>query len=281
MSVPAKSVILDSSSDEAEPLVAGKTSPLAAPVPASALAATNAPAVTPLLAPALAPAPIQVATVTSIQAASQSGSESQDSADDKTESQNNLIKRTVDEIYELMAEVHEIREELLAHGIHFHMLNALIEVGAQDKVEELKEMTESALEASVKAFGPQAISQQELETHLEEIIGLEKDLRHVRHVAKQQGVHMQALNHLTQLMRLNPGDKGLQAINTFVAYADAAGVPLDRMDAIRKQFKEGPKSVLPDVPRELTSDRLDSLKQLGINILLGFGLTGIMMWFVL
>ncbi|MGK0231340.1 MAG: hypothetical protein ACI9US_004020, partial [Gammaproteobacteria bacterium] len=199
---------------------------------------------------------------------------------DKSESQNNLIKRTVDEIYGLMTEVHEIREELLAHGIHFHMLNALIEVGIQGKLDEFKEMSGSALEASVKAFGPQAIKREELETHLDEIIVLEKDLRHVRNVAKQQGVHMQALNHLTQLMRLNPGDKGVQAINTFIAYADAAGVPLDRLDAIRKKFKEGPKSVLPDVPRELASDSRDTLMHFSINILLGLILTGIMMWFV-
>ena len=198
-----------------------------------------------------------------------------------SESQNNLIRRSVEEIYELMAEVHEIREELLAHGIHFHMLNALIEVGAQDKIEEFKEMSGAALDASVKAFGPQAIKRKKLETHLSEIIDLEKDLRHVRSVAKQQGVHMQALNHLTQLMRLNPGDKGVQAINTFVAYADAAGVPLERMDAIRKQFKEGPKSVLPDIPREIATDSRDALKQVGINILMGLGLTGLMMWFVL
>lgn len=200
---------------------------------------------------------------------------------ERSESQNNLIRRTVEEIYELMAEVHEIREELLAHGIHFHMLNALIEVGAQDKIEEFKEMTGAALDASVKAFGPQAIKRKKLETHLSDIIDLEKDLRHVRSVAKQQGVHMQALNQLTQLMRLNPGDKGVQAINTFVAYADASGVPLERMEAIRKQFKEGPKSVLPDVPRELATDSRDALKQMGINILMGLGLTGLMMWFVL
>ena len=228
------------------------------------------------------PAGAHSATVTPIQAAKTTEVAAADTAvTGKSESETNLIRRTVDEIYELMAEVHEIREELLAHGVHFHMLNSLIEVGVQDKKDELKAMTSTALEASVKAFGPQAITQEELDAHLEEIIVLEKDLRHVRTMAKQQGIHMQALNHLTQLMRLNPGDKGVQAINTFVAYADAAGVPLDRMDAIRKQFKEGPKSVLPDVPRELASDSSDTLKQLLINILLGIGLTGIMMWFVL
>lgn len=223
----------------------------------------------------------QTATVTPITLVNSAVSETASKTSAKTESETNLIRRSVDEIYELMAEVHEIREELLAYGIHFHMLNSMIEVGAQDKRDELKEMTGSALEASVKAFGPQAIKREELERHLEEIIVLEKDLRHVRAMAKQQGIHMQALNHLTQLMRLNPGDKGVQAINTFVAYADAAGVPLDRMDAIRKQYKEGPKSVLPDVPRELASDRRDTLQQLGVNIVLGLVLTAVMMWFVL
>jgi hypothetical protein len=267
VSAPAKAVIVDSNVDESAGLGAGLP------------AANNLNATV-----------IQTATVTPIQAAiSTAGApaagapviaNSQIDSTDKSESQNNLIKRTVDEIYGLMTEVHEIREELLAHGIHFHMLNALIEVGIQGKVDEFKEMSSAALEASVKAFGPQAIEREELETHLEEIIVLEKDLRHVRNVAKQQGVHMQALNHLTQLMRLNPGDKGVQAINTFIAYADATGVPLDRLDAIRKKFKEGPKSVLPDVPRELASDSRDTLKQLATNILLGLILTGIMMWFV-
>jgi hypothetical protein len=273
VSASAKTVIVDNNVDKAG-------------LPGAVLPAAGTPAASKLNSTA-----IQTATVTPIQTASQAAgvpaagvpavADNQKNTSDKSESENNLIKRTVDEVYGLMAEVHEIREELLAHGIHFHMLNALIEVGAQDKLDELKEMTGSALEASVKAFGPQAIKREELEIHLEEIIVLEKDLRHVRSVAKQQGVHMQALNHLTQLMRLNPGDKGFQAINTLIAYADAAGVPLDRMDAIRKQFKEGPKSVLPDIPRKLASDSRDTLKQLAINILLGLGLTGIMMWFVL
>lgn len=194
---------------------------------------------------------------------------------------NNLIKRTVDEIYGLMAEVHEIREELLAHGVQFHMLNAMIELGVHEKPEEQAKMVTTAVEASVKAHGPQAIEREELEQHLEEIVVLEKDLRHVRHVASQQGVHMQALNHLTQLMRLNPGDKGVQAINTFVAYADAAGIKLDRLDEIRDQYKDGPASVLPDIPRGESTTRRDDLIKLGQNVVLGFVLTAIMMWMVL
>jgi hypothetical protein len=137
------------------------------------------------------------------------------------------------------------------------------------------------VEASVKAHGPQAITREELETHLSAIIILEKDLRHVRHVAGQQGVHMQAMNHLTQLMRLNPGDGGVQAINTFLAYADAAGVPLDRMDAIRQQFSDGPRSVLPDIPRDDAVKARDHIAALVRNLLAGLVLTAIVMWMVL
>jgi hypothetical protein len=161
------------------------------------------------------------------------------------------------------------------------MLNALIELGVHDKPEEQAKMVTTAVEASVKAHGPQAITREELETHLTAIVTLEKDLRHVRHVASQQGVHMQALNHLTQLMRLNPGDRGVQAINTFVAYADAAGIPLDRMEAIRKQYQDGPKSVLPDIPRDADVTAHDRLIELGQNILAGIALTGLVMWMVL
>lgn len=198
-----------------------------------------------------------------------------------SQSRNNLIKRTVDEICGLMAEVHDIREELLAHGVQFHMLNALIEMGVHDKPDEQAKMVTTAVEASVKAHGPQAIEREELEKHLESIVTLEKDLRHVRHVAGQQGVHMQALNHLTQLMRLNPGDGGVQAINTFVAYADAAGVPLERVQKILSQFEDGPDSVLPQIVREDRASARDGLRGFAQNILVGLILTAIVMWMVL
>lgn len=193
----------------------------------------------------------------------------------------NLIRRTVEEITALMAEVHDIREELLAHGVQFHMLNALIELGVRDKNDELEKMVSSALESSVREHGPQAIKREELEAHLSAIVTLEKDLRHVKQVAKQQGVHMQALNHLTQLMRLNPGDGGVQAINTFLAYADASGVPLDRMDSIRAQFQDGPTSVLPDIPIEDETGKHDQLKELLGNLLVGSILTVLIIWMVM
>jgi len=220
------------------------------------------------------------ATVTDISSVAKSSNTGAGNSNDGA-AQNNLIKRTVDEIYALMSEVHQIREDLFAHGIQFHRLNAMIELGVQDKTDELDKALTAAIEASVSEHGPQAIERDELVTLLDEVVVLEKDLRHVRQVARRQGVHMQALNSLTQLMRLNPGDQGTTAINTFLAYADAAGISLDRLDDIRAQFKDEPKSVLPDVDQEDVSTQHEALFDVGKNILLGIGLTAIMMWLVL
>jgi len=220
------------------------------------------------------------ATVTDISSGAKSSSADAVNSDDASV-QNNLIKRTIDEIYALMSEVHQIREDLFAHGIQFHRLNAMIELGVHDKTDELDKALTAAVQASVSAHGPQAIEREELVNLLDEVVVLEKDLRHVRHVAKRQGVHMQALNSLTQLMRLNPGDKGAKAINTFLAYADAGGISLDRIDEIRSQYKDGPKSVLPDIAQEEVAARHEALFDTGRNILLGLGLTAIMMWLVL
>ena len=192
----------------------------------------------------------------------------------------NVIRRTVEEICGLMGEVHEIREELLAHGVHFHMLNALIELGVHDKPEELAKMKATAIEASVAAHGPEAITEDELARHLDAIVTLEKDLRHVRHVAGQQGVHMQAMNHLTQLMRLNPGDGGVQAINTFVAYADAARVPLDRVRPILDGIREEKRSVLPDIPHDPPEGAGAAAARFARDVGIGLALTVLVMWIV-
>ena len=193
----------------------------------------------------------------------------------------NLIKRTADEIYGLMAQVHDIREDLLAHGVQFHMLNALIEMGVHDKPDEQAKMIVTAVEASVKAHGPQAIERQELVHHLDELVVLEKDLRHVRHVAAQQGVHMQALNHLTQLMRLNPGDRGTHAVNMLVAYAEAAGIDLSASRAVLDGIEQENASVLPDIDRSALHPDRSAIRLFARHVAIGLALTVLMFWVVL
>lgn len=193
----------------------------------------------------------------------------------------NLVKRTIEEISALLHDVHEIREELLARGVHFHMLNALIELGVQNKPEELAKMADTAVEASVKAHGSQAISRETFDERLDELVTLEKSLRHARQIASKQGVHMQALHHLTQLIRVNPGDGGVQAINTFVAYADAAGVPLDRAAALRAEIADEAASVLPNIPRDEPVAGGRALRAWLTDLAVGLSLTVGVMWLVL
>jgi len=181
----------------------------------------------------------------------------------------------------LLAQSHELREDLIAHGVTFHMLNALVELGVHDKLEEQAEMMKTAVAASVAAHGPEAITHEELTSSIEDIVTVDKDTRHVRHVAGQQGVHMLAMNHLTQMMRLNPGDRGKQAVNTFVAYADAAGIKLDQVQAILAKYQEEEKSVLPQIEDDPEPQRRDQLRLLARDITVGLVLTLVVMWMVL
>lgn len=194
---------------------------------------------------------------------------------------NNLISRTVEELYGLLAQSHERREDLIAHGVTFHMLNALIELGVHDKLDEQAKMMETAVQASFAAHGPQAITPEELKTSVQAIVTVEKDTRHVRQMAAQQGVHMLALNHLTQMMRLNPGDRGQQAINTFVAYADAAGIKLDQVQSILASHEEEAKSVLPQIAPDTEPGKLARIQSTLNDIIVGLVLTAIVMWMVL
>lgn len=197
------------------------------------------------------------------------------------ESTDNLIKRTVDEVCALMARSHDAREDLMAHGVKFHMLNALIELGVNDNHEQLTIMSQTALEASIKAHGPQAIKRDELDSMLNEIITHEKELRHVRQIAQKQGINMQAFNQLTQLMRLNRGDNGAKAVNSLLGYALAAGIELDRIDEVREQFSGNPKSVMPEIEREPPATRRERLEGIVKHLVCGLALTFIVMWFVL
>lgn len=194
---------------------------------------------------------------------------------------NNLVKRTIDEICSLLSQVHDVREDLIARGVLFHMLNALIELGVSDKPDEQATLITTAVEASFKAHGKRAIAREELEAQLALVVTFEKDLRHARQLAGQQGVNLLVLSHLTQLIRQNPGDNGVQAVNTFVAYADAAGIPLDRVGDILGSFSEEPVSVLPDIPPDPLPDQRERVQTLLTNLGIGCVLTVAVMWLVL
>ena len=193
----------------------------------------------------------------------------------------NLIRRTVGEICALTTELHDLREDLRARGVDFHPMNAMIECSLKDKPEERARLAAEAVERAQRALGSEAVTREVLDEQLDKIVALEKDNRHVRILAAQQGVHMQALNFLTQLIGLNPGDGGVHAINNFIAYAEAAGVPFDQVGSLRAQFADEPSSVLPDIPRDRAPTRAEALREFLVNLAIGVALTVVVMSAVL
>lgn len=170
------------------------------------------------------------------------------------ESEKNATKRVVDEVVALMGDIHDAKEEIMARGIPFHTVNVLVELGVHGKLEEQASMQKIALETSEKQHGPAAITAEKLDAHLETLVALEKDLGHVRKLGRDQGLDMTSINYLTLIIRQNPGDGGEKVVNTFLGYALACDIPLHRVTEIAELATSGPKSVLPDIPREEAID---------------------------
>lgn len=207
---------------------------LAAAQPVNTVTPAQTPGKTPApAAVASAPAPIENTDIESV-----------------SESEKNATKRVVDEVVALMGDIHDVKEEIMARGIPFHTVNVLVELGVHGKLEEQAGMRKTALETSQKQHGPAAISAEKLDSHLETLVALEKDLGHVRKLGRDQGLDMTSINYLTLIIRQNPGDGGEKVVNTFLGYALACDIPLHRISEIADEAMSGPKSVLPDIPRD-------------------------------
>ena len=161
----------------------------------------------------------------------------------------NLVRRTVLEITALLDEAHHLREELVARGVQTQTINVLVEMGFHGRLDEREQLLGTAVAASEATYGTGAITREGLLTHLRQLDGLEKDLQHSRRLARQQGLDLQVLNFLTQIIRRHPGDGGRQAVNTFFGYALACGIELDGIAEVAQRFGDKPASVLPDIPR--------------------------------
>ena len=224
-----------------------------APTPATKAAVVKVPAAGPNTVPAVT-SNVSSATGNGTQASS-STQGAEDVVDapttsDVTPESINETKRVVDEVVALMGDIHDAKEEIMARGIPFHTVNVMVELGVHGKLEEQAGMRKTALETSQKQHGPAAITAEKLDEHLETLVALEKDLGHVRKLGKDQGLDMTSVNYLTLIIRQNPGDGGEKVVNTFLAYALACDIPLHRVTELAEQATSGPKSVLPDIPRE-------------------------------
>lgn len=179
----------------------------------------------------------------------------------EADSSKNATKRVVDEVVVLMGDIHDAKEEIMARGIPFHTVNVMVEFGVHGKLEELAGIRKTALETSQKQHGPAAITPEKLDQHLETLVALEKDLGHVRKLGRDQGLDMTSVNYLTLIIRQNPGDGGEKVINTFLAYALACDIPLHRVTELADEAMSGPKSVLPDIPRDEAIDLAEASRK--------------------
>jgi len=190
----------------------------------------------------------------------------------------NTVRQIVEEICNLMGDTHHIREEILARGVQFHTLNILIEMGVHNKPDEQAEVMKTALAASYKAHGSAAITAEQLRNHLQNLVSLERDIGHVRRLAKQQKINMQALNFLTQFIRLNPGDGGERVINEFVAYALLCDIKLEKFKDIADTIGGDRKSVLPQIENDTEDEQLRARKKILVDVAIGLAIGVSALW---
>jgi len=134
-------------------------------------------------------------------------------------------------------------------------------------------LIEAALQSSRQAYGHGAISREELESTLDELLALEKDVAYTRKLCKQRGLDLQVINSLTQLVRQNPGDGGEKAVNTFLGYALACDMDLSGMDEIKQKYTTELASVLPDIKRKDNTAPAFCGRNTAIDVFIGIALT--------
>lgn len=220
-------------------------------------------------------------------AASQELAPESTQADSDTDTKNegstgrkNTVRQLVEEVCNLMSQTHDLREDSIAHGVQFHTLNVLIEMGIHNKPDEQADMMKTALAASKKAHGGAAITADVLQHNVDSLVMLERDIGHVRRLAKQQGINPQAFNFLTQIIRLNPGDGGEKVVNEFVAYAALCDIKLEKFKGVIEGIGGGgeTKSVLPAVELVDEDEKLAARKKLMVDIAIGLAIGVSVFW---
>lgn len=197
---------------------------------------------------------------------------------DESTGHRNTVRQLVEEVCNLMSDTHDLREDCIAHGVQFHTLNVLIEMGIHNKPDEQAEMMKTALAASVKAHAGKAITQERLQNNLDSLVMLERDIGHVRRLAQLQSINMQAFNSLTQIIRLNPGDGGEKSINDFIAYAALCEIKMEKFKDVAENIGGGRKSVLPVVETAIEDERRAARKKLLVDIVLGLAIGVSVFW---
>ena len=192
----------------------------------------------------------------------------------------NIVLTSIRELSSLYASMEDIRAELRARGIQGQTTNVMVEMAFHNRQSEMQVLMDTALKSSEKEYGYGAITRNELQEALNNMLSMEKDVAHTRKLCKQQGLILPVMNMLAQLVRQNPGDGGTKAINTLLGYARACNIELSGIDEITQKYTRGPNSVLPNIQRIETDESRLVRQVLVRDIVIGLTLSAIMFFLV-
>lgn len=201
-------------------------------------------------------------------------------ADTERDEEGNHVRETVKEFCDLQREMHDLRENLVALGAPFQTVGVMVELGFNGRLDEQEKMIRSCL-ASFKVNGAvDAAIEARFRQQLLMLTELERDMALARKLAKQSGFVLPALNALTNMIRQNPGDRGHKVVNSFLAYAMAADIKLDRIQEILDKANETEKSVLPVIEIEQPDPVKAARIALVRDLVLGTSLAIAVMWLI-
>ncbi len=167
---------------------------------------------------------------------------------DSSSESSNAVASLVKELIDINTEMFDVKETIVAKGVPYNTLNALVELSAVGKSDDLQQLKESALQSATSQFGAGAVKPLEFDQALEKLVELEEDLAHVRKISRGRNMDPQATNVLTNVIRQNPGDRGEKVLNLMFDYATACEIKVDgRVAAKVETLEDKPESVLPDI----------------------------------
>ena len=196
--------------------------------------------------------------------------------------ESNMVKESLEEILGFTTNMSYQKEELVAFGIPMQTINVMVENGFRGNTDSLQTMMLTAMSASENELGGGSIAKSDLEARMGALIAMEKDLAFSRRVAKQQGLNLQVLNFLVQIIQRNPGDKGEKAVNEFIAYAGACSIPFNKAsDILEKVGTSNSGSVMPNISRNQKPSPRSLLKNITGDIAVGLVISVAVLWLII
>jgi len=171
------------------------------------------------------------------------------------------------------------KDDLIAKGVPNGDVSAIVNACRRSDHERLAQLRQKALTASQELYGVGAITEQALDTYIDEISVFAADLMYVRKMARGLDLNLDAINLLTQAIRDNPADKGSGLLNDVVGYARSYGIPVGSMHLVASRQTPESGSVLPDVKKtESVTRGLWQYRDVLVEVCVGVALSVAALW---